>query len=196
MRHHDQHTPVVGGDAGKAANGKDSSAEAYTRDDDDLAEDGLEDREDDFEDSALSFDDEDDRSWDDGLKDEDEAEDDDLEDKEDWDDEARVGDEVDEDLRRFRRQEHYKFLWSATLRHGDQIYACVIIDLSPKAALLQLEEELAYDLTLNFDSPVTLKNAKIGRLKGEVAWRDRNRLGVELLEDPEDVSKILDAARN
>ena len=110
--------------------------------------------------------------------------------------EERVGDEVDEDLRRFRRQEHYKFLWSATLRHGDQIYACVIIDLSPKAALLQLEEELAYDLTLNFDSPVTLKNAKIGRLKGEVAWRDRNRLGVELLEDPEDVSKILDAARN
>ncbi len=182
--------------AGKAANGKDPSAEDSTGEDEDLAEDGLETSEDDSEDTALSFDDEDDRSWDDDLEDEDEAEDDDLEDNEDWDDEARVGDEVDEDLRRFRRQEHYKFLWSATLRHGDQIYACVIIDLSPKAALLQLEEELAYDLTLNFDSPVTLKNAKIGRLKGEVAWRDRNRLGVELLEDPEDVSKILDAARN
>ncbi len=180
--------------AGKATNGKDSSAQAYPGEDEDLAEDGLEDSENDFEDTARGFDDEDDRSWDDDL--EDEAEDDDLEDDEDWDDEERVGDELDEDLRRFRRQEHYKFLWSATLRHGDQIYACVIIDLSPKAALLQLEEELAYDLTLNFDSPVTLKNDKIGRLKGEVAWRDKNRLGVELLEDPEDVSKILDAARN
>ena len=131
---------------------------------------------------------------------EDGAEDDDLddldEDNEAWDDDERLGDDLDEDLKRFRRQEHYKLLWSATLRHGDQIYACVIIDLSPKAALLQIEEELAYDLTLKFDSPVTLKNDKIGRLKGEVAWRDKNRLGVELLEDPSEVSKILDAARN
>ncbi|MCG8595156.1 MAG: PhzF family phenazine biosynthesis isomerase [Kiloniellales bacterium] len=176
----------------QAANGRDhappASMAALARE----AEPPSEEDEDDLENEAKHVDD-DGLIWDDAPEDEDEAVD-----EEDWDDdEDDAGDDggLDEDLRRFRRQEHYKFLWSATLRHREQIYACVIIDLSPKAALVQLEEELAYDLTLKFDSPVILKNDKIGRLKGEVAWRDKNRLGVELLEDPEEVSKILDAAR-
>lgn len=123
--------------------------------------------------------------------------DDDFDDLEDDDDLGDDASDEDEYFRheRFKREEHYKFLWSATLRHGDQIYACVIIDLSSKAALVQLEEELAYDLTLKFDSPITLKNDKIGRLQGEVAWREKNRLGIELLEDPDEVVKLLDAAR-
>ena len=115
-------------------------------------------------------------------------------------DDLDEGDPYDEDedslsAEQFRSQKHYKFLWSGTLRHGDQIYGCVIIDLSSRAALVQLEEELAYDLTLNFDSPITLKNEKIGRLKGEVVWREKNRLGVDLLEDPKEVIRILEAAR-
>ncbi|MDJ0942387.1 MAG: PhzF family phenazine biosynthesis isomerase [Kiloniellales bacterium] len=174
----------------KAANGKDHAPEPSMATLASGAKALSEAEDDELQAEAADFEDEDDRSRDRGLEAEDEAED-----EGDWDDDQDYKG-LDEDLRRFRRQEHYKFLWSATLRHGDQIYACVIIDLSPKAALLQLEEELAYDLTLNFDSPVTLKNEKIGRLKGEVAWRDKNRLGVELLEDPDDVSKILDAARS
>ena len=129
--------------------------------------------------------------------DEEEAYDEDDLDEDDEDDEEDDEPEDEDSLsaEQFKNQKHYKFLWSGTLRHGDQIYGCVIIDLSSKAALVQLEEELAYDLTLNFDSPVTLKNEKIGRLKGEVVWREKNRLGVELLEDPKEVVRILEAAR-
>ena len=182
--------------AGQAANGEDHAPEPATAALARKAETGLEAEEEASESARQDLVDDDlndDGTDDDETKVEKDGDEEDWNDDEDY--EGLEDGESDDDLRRFRRQEHYKFLWSATLRHGDQIYACVIIDLSPKAALLQLEEELAYDLTLNFDSPVTLKNDKIGRLKGEVAWRDKNRLGVELLENPDDVSKILDAAR-
>ena len=92
-------------------------------------------------------------------------------------------------------QTHYKLLWSATLRHREQIYACVIIDLSPTSALLQIEDELAYDLTLKFDKPIKLKCDKLGELKGDVVWREKNRLGVDLQDDPKTVARMIKEAR-
>ena len=90
---------------------------------------------------------------------------------------------------------HYKLLWSATLRHREQIYACVIIDLSPTSALLQIEDELAYDLTLKFDAPIKIKSDKLGELKGDVVWREKNRLGVDLQDDPKMVARMIKEAR-
>ena len=87
-----------------------------------------------------------------------------------------------------RRIEGASVLWQAELVQGDHIVACLIVKISTDGAMVRTDEPVT------FESPLTLRNPRIGERPAEITWRKRNEMGLRFLGDGEKVAAIISQA--
>jgi hypothetical protein len=76
-----------------------------------------------------------------------------------------------------RRFERATVLWSGHLAFGDQVIACLIVNISSNGAMVRTDEAGVCATT------VTLRNSRIGELAAEVRWRKHDELGLKFLDE-------------
>lgn len=79
-------------------------------------------------------------------------------------------------------------LWMAELSQGDHGIACLIVKISTEGAMVRTDEPVS------FESPVTLRNARIGERPAEITWRKHNEMGLRFLGDGEKLAEIIGQA--
>lgn len=87
-----------------------------------------------------------------------------------------------------RRFERATVLWSGHLAFGDQVIACLIVNISANGAMVRTDEAGVCA------SMVTLHNPRIGKLAAEVRWRKHDELGLKFLDDDEAVAAVIGKA--
>jgi hypothetical protein len=93
-----------------------------------------------------------------------------------------------EEISQRRRFERATVLWSGHLAFGDQVIACLIVNISSGGAMVRTDEAGVCATT------VTLSNSRIGELAAEVRWRRHDELGLRFLDDHEAVAAIIGKA--
>ena len=81
-----------------------------------------------------------------------------------------------------RRFERTTVLWSGHLVHGDQVLACLIVNISAGGAMVRTDDAAICPAS------VTLRSARIGDLAAEVTWRKNNEMGLKFLDDDQTVA--------
>ncbi len=81
-----------------------------------------------------------------------------------------------------RRFQRAKVLWSGHLVYGDQLVACLIVNISAGGAMVRT------DGAVICPASIILRNARIGDLAAEVTWRKNNEMGLKFLEDDQMVA--------
>ena len=86
------------------------------------------------------------------------------------------------------RQRHPRrlVLYPGTVRCGDSVGDCEVVDLSATGAKIRLAEE--FECT----SPITL-SFDIGEFKGEVVWQNEEFVGINFNENPSEVASAIEA---
>jgi hypothetical protein len=79
-------------------------------------------------------------------------------------------------------------LWQAELVQGDHVVACLIVKISTEGAMVRTDEPVT------FESPLTLRNPRIGERPAEITWRRHNEMGLRFLGDGENVAAIISQA--
>ena len=87
-----------------------------------------------------------------------------------------------------RRFERTTVLWSGHLVHGDQVLACLIVNISAGGAMVRTDDAAICPAS------VTLRSARIGDLAAEVTWRKNNEMGLKFLDDDQTVAAHLGKA--
>ncbi len=75
-----------------------------------------------------------------------------------------------------RRHPRTSVLWSGNLQYLGGATDCVILNLSAKGARLRIKDRIA------FGSPLVLAGRQIGEMRGRIAWRKGEALGLEFLD--------------
>jgi hypothetical protein len=96
--------------------------------------------------------------------------------------------ETNESGRNKRRHERLSVLHSGTLVQGDQIFDCVIKDISATGAQLMTKAPVAAqrEFVLDIDHA--------GLFPSRLVWRSENRVGLQFLQDPDSVARRISAA--
>ena len=76
-------------------------------------------------------------------------------------------------------------LYPGTVRCGDSVGDCEVVDLSDTGAKVRLAEE--FECT----SPITL-SFDIGEFEGQVVWQNDEFVGIEFNANPSDVAKVIE----
>ncbi len=79
-------------------------------------------------------------------------------------------------------------LWSGHLVHGDQVLACLIVNISAGGAMVRTDDAAICPAS------VTLRSARFGDLAAEVRWRKNNELGLKFLDDDQTVAALIGKA--
>ncbi len=95
---------------------------------------------------------------------------------------------MSEPERPVERQRHPRglVLYPGTVRCGDSVGDCEVVDLSATGAKVRLEEE--FECT----SPITL-SFDIGEFEGEVVWQNDEFVGISFNTNPSEVAAAIDA---
>ena len=89
----------------------------------------------------------------------------------------------DDDERRF--YERRTVLWAGKLLFRDKPAECLIINISPEGAMIQIAEELKVGMS------VLLRSDRFGNIAAKVIWANVNQYGLVFLDDKEEIAKIL-----
>ena len=87
-----------------------------------------------------------------------------------------------------RRYVRTTVLWSGHLVHGDQVLACLIVNISAGGAMVRTDDAAICPAS------VTLRSARIGDLAAEVTWRKNNGRGLKCLDDDQTVAALIGKA--
>ncbi len=87
-----------------------------------------------------------------------------------------------------RRIDRTTVLWTGSLLCDDRVIDCVIENVSASGAMVRVEDPFVYE------SSIILRNARLGDLSGEVAWRKENEVGIRFSDEPETVARIIGEA--
>ncbi len=95
---------------------------------------------------------------------------------------------MSEPERPVERQRHPRrlVLYPGTVRCGDSVGDCEVVDLSATGAKVRLEEE--FECT----SPITL-SFDIGEFEGEVVWQNEEFVGIKFDAKPNEVTSAIEA---
>ncbi len=87
-----------------------------------------------------------------------------------------------------QRSDRSTVLWSGQILDGDQVIACVIVNISPCGAVVRIHGGEA------FRSSVILRNPKLGDLASQVTWRQHSKMGLRFLDDQEKIAALIGGA--
>ncbi len=87
-----------------------------------------------------------------------------------------------------RRFERATVLWSGNLVYGDQVVACVIVNIAAGGAMVRTDD------TTICPASVTLHIPRIGDLAAEIRWRKNNEMGLKFLDDEQTVAALIGKA--
>ena len=90
--------------------------------------------------------------------------------------------EAQKSMPKRRRYVRTTVLWSGHLVHGDQVLACLIVNISAGGAMVRTDDAAICPAS------VTLRSARIGDLAAEVTWRKNNEMGLKFLDDDQTVA--------
>ena len=78
-------------------------------------------------------------------------------------------------------------LWSAVVQIDDQAVECVVVNISPEGAMIQLSSDILCG------NSVLLRNTRLGTLLAKAVWQDGRQVELEFREDRGELARQLES---